>query len=76
MHSQRAFLQVRSIRSYSPCRFDSRQRDCDLPSICYIGTLDKLEEGEEEYEYRDLGEILNALAAFDDPDPQVSGASK
>ena len=32
---------------------------------------DKLEEGEEEYEYRDLGKILDALSAFDDPDAQI-----
>ena len=32
---------------------------------------DKLKEGEEEYEYRDLGKILDALSVFDDPDAQI-----
>ena len=32
---------------------------------------DELEEGEEEYEYRDLGKILDAPSAFDDPDAQI-----
>ena len=32
---------------------------------------DKLEEGEEEYEYRDLGKIVDSLSAFDDPDAQI-----
>ena len=36
---------------------------CDCPR-------DELED-EDEYEYRDLGKILDALSMFDDPDAQV-----
>ena len=32
---------------------------------------DDLEDGEEEYEYRGLGKILDALSAFDDLDTQI-----
>ena len=36
-----------------------------------LATWDNIHRDEDDYEYRDLGDILGALAVFDDPDTQV-----